>query len=80
MPDAKAAYRKHLKQLADVLASASFAKDIETLQTLAKEPIEKEKRAATARKEGQGGFGMPGMGMGGPAMPLKTWAEKRAAP
>ncbi len=52
MPDVKAAYREQVKRLhADLFASGRLAKDAEAIAILLKEPLAKEKAAATKRKE-----------------------------
>lgn len=78
MPDVKAMYREHIRRLAEeVFTAAALVKEIGTAEALAREPLAKEKKAADARREGGGfGFGMPGMG--GPALALTGWVEKRA--
>ena len=53
-------------------------KQIEAIEKVTKEPLDKEKKAVAARKETQRGFGPPG---GAAPQPpgLKTFAEKRTA-
>ena len=78
MPEFKKTYLAHVKRLAEtVLTPASLGKEIEAIEALTKNARVKEQKAAEARKEGGGGFGMPGMG--GPPQSLKSWIEKRAA-
>lgn len=76
IPDVKAAYRAQLRQLAEkVFRGDRFAKDRQAAEGVVKDLVVRDKKAAEARREG-GGFSPPGMG--GPAMPVKTFVEKRA--
>jgi putative membrane-bound dehydrogenase-like protein len=72
-------YQKLLKDLSEkVFTKERLLKDIEAVEKVTKEPLEKEKKAVQARKEQAGGFGPPGGGA--PQAPdLKTFAEKRTA-
>ena len=54
-------YRQLLKDLSEKsFTKDQLVKEIEAIEKLTKEPLAKEKKAAEARKEGQGGFGPPG--------------------
>ncbi|HEX5273568.1 MAG TPA: CotH kinase family protein, partial [Gemmataceae bacterium] len=72
-------YQKLLKDLSEkTFTKDGLVKEIDAVEKVTKEPLEKEKKAAEARKERPGGFGPPG---GGAPQPpdLKTFAEKRTA-
>jgi len=75
IPDHSAKYQKLLK----VLAATSFdkenlLKDIEALEKVTKEPLEREKKAIAARKDNAGWFGG---GMFGKTPTLSQFVEKR---
>src|SRR5262249_6841408 len=72
-------YLKLLKELSQrSLTRERLVKDIETIERLTKEPLAKEKKAAKARREGQGGFGPPAGTMPQPPS-LQSFATKRTA-
>lgn len=75
MKEVSQKYQKLLKDLSStVFTKAQLLKDIEAIERVTKEPLAKERKAADARKEGAGGFGLPG----GPQPPdLRTFADKR---
>jgi spore coat protein CotH len=80
MKDVNEQYQKVLKELsASCFSKEKLLKDLEEVEKVAKEPLAKEKEAATARKEGAGGFGFgpPGGGMFGKSLSLQTFVEKR---
>lgn len=76
-PDTSASYQKVFKDLATTTFSRDgFLKELATLEKVAREPRERDARAATNRREGEGGFGPPG-GMFGKAPELETFINKR---
>jgi hypothetical protein len=75
-------YRDLLKELtATCFTRERLLKDIDAIDKVTAEPLARERRAAAARKEKSGVFGLagPGGGMFGQAPPLRTFAEKRTA-
>ena len=83
MPGVGAEYQKLLKSLAaGPFAKARFLKELAALEKAAKEPRERDAKAAANRKEGAGGFGPPGGMFGRPpelAAFIKTRSESVAA-
>jgi hypothetical protein len=76
-----AQYQKIVKELtASAFAKERLLKNLEAIDKVTREPIERETKAAAARKEGQGGFGFgPPGGMFGRSIDLRTFIEKRTA-
>ena len=75
IPEVAAQYQKLLKDLADnAFAKERLLKQLAAAEAAVKEPLERDTKAAAARKEGAGGVGMFGRP---PA--LKDFFEKRTA-
>src|SRR5262245_59602801 len=72
-------YQSLLKSLSEeMLVKKQLFDDIEAVEKITREPLEKEKKATTARKEAPPGFGPPGAAAPQPP-DLKTFVEKRIA-
>lgn len=77
MPDVKTAYLDQIRRLTkEVFTSEKLGKDLAAVEAIAKQPVDKEKKSAAARKE-MAGFGPPGGMFAG--LPLRTFIEKRVA-
>ncbi len=77
-PGIGARYQKLLKELAaSAFEKERLLKQLAAAEAVVKEPLERDAKAAAARKDGVGGFRPPG-GFSGPPT-LKTFIEKRTA-
>ena len=73
-------YQKVLKDLsATCFTKEKLLKDVDAIESVTKERLVKEKKAAEARKEGGFGFGPGGKGPFGQPVSLRTFVEKRTA-
>jgi spore coat protein H len=78
MPEVKAAYREQVRKLVtEEFATEKLTNELAAIEQLTSRTEGLEKKAATGRKEGAGGFGPMGGIFGG--MPVGTFIEKRAA-
>lgn len=72
-------YQQILKEVVPIcFAKEKLFKEIESIEKVTKSLLEKESKAVTARKEGPGGFGGPGMPNFAPAPDLRKFVEKRS--
>ena len=73
----KEKYLKLVKELSTTcFTKEQLLKDIDAIEKTTKEPLAKEKKAAVAARKEGGGFGLPGGGMFGRSMDLRTFLEK----
>jgi putative membrane-bound dehydrogenase-like protein len=79
LKDVSERYGKLLKELTSTsFTKEKLLKEIDALDKTTKDPLAREAKATTARKEGPPGFGPPG-GKGPQAPELKAFVEKRLA-
>jgi hypothetical protein len=78
IPDVASRYQRLLKELAETaFRKARLLKGLEEAEGAAKGPLEREAKAAGARKEGAGGAGA--LALFGPPPALKRFVERRTA-